>query len=37
MPYIHINKETNEIKLFGSIIGLCEATGIKPDNLYKLN
>lgn len=34
MPYIHINKETNEIKLFGSIVSLCGATGIKPDNLY---
>tara|TARA_R110002051_G_C8769409_1_gene503321 strand:+ start:4492 stop:4677 length:186 start_codon:yes stop_codon:yes gene_type:complete len=34
MPYIHINKETNEARIFGSIKGLSDATGIKSDNLY---
>lgn len=34
MPYIYLNKETNEARIFGSIAGLSQSTGIKPDNLY---
>ena len=34
MAYIYINKETNKARIFGSIKSLCNATGIKPDNLY---
>ena len=34
MAYIYINKETKEARIFGSITSLCNATGIKPDNLY---
>ena len=34
MPYIYINKQTNEARIFGGIKSLCNATGIKPDNLY---
>lgn len=34
MAYIYLNKETNEARIFGSITALCNATGIKPDNLY---
>lgn len=34
MPYIHHNKLTNQLRVFGSITALSKATGIKPDNLY---
>lgn len=34
MAYIYLNKETNEARIFGSITSLCNATGVKPDNLY---
>lgn len=34
MAYIYQNKVTNELRLFGSVKSLSEATGIKPDNLY---
>jgi len=34
MPYIYINKETKEARIFGSITSLCNVTGLKPDNLY---
>lgn len=34
MAYIYLNKETNELRCFGSITALSKATGIKPDNLY---
>ena len=34
MAYIYLNKETNEARIFGSITSLCNATNIKPDNLY---
>ncbi len=34
MPYIYHNKETNVLRVFGSISALSKATGIKPDNLY---
>tara|TARA_R110002124_G_scaffold283449_1_gene459462 strand:- start:1591 stop:1773 length:183 start_codon:yes stop_codon:yes gene_type:complete len=34
MAYIHLNKQTNELRVFGSIMALSKETGIKPDNLY---
>lgn len=34
MAYIYLNKETKEARIFGSITALCNATEIKPDNLY---
>lgn len=34
MAYIYLNKETKEARIFGSITSLCNATRIKPDNLY---
>lgn len=34
MAYIYLNKETNQLRCFGSITALSKATGIKPDNLY---
>ena len=34
MPYIYINKQTKEARIFGSITSLSNAIGIKPDNLY---
>ena len=34
MAYVHINKQTNEVRIFGSVKSLCNTTGIKPDNLY---
>jgi hypothetical protein len=34
MPYIYLNKETNGLRVFGSITALSKSTGIKPDNLY---
>lgn len=34
MAYIYLNKETKELRCFGSVSALCKATGIKPDNLY---
>ena len=34
MPYIHLNKENNKLRCFGSVTALSKATGIKPDNLY---
>jgi len=36
MAYIYLNKETNESRIFGSITSLCNATKIKPDNLYRV-
>ena len=36
MAYIYLNKEINEARIFGSIMSLCNATGIKPDNLYRV-
>lgn len=36
MAYIFLNKETNESRIFGSITSLCNATKIKPDNLYRV-
>lgn len=36
MAYIYLNKETNQLRCFGSVSALCEATGIKPDNLYRV-
>lgn len=34
MAYIYLNKQTNELRCFGSITALSKTTGIKPDNLY---
>ena len=34
MAYIYLNKETNEARIFGGVTSLCNATNIKPDNLY---
>ena len=34
MAYIYLNKKTNAARIFGSIASLCNATKIKPDNLY---
>ena len=34
MPYIHINKETKEVELFGNLASLSFFTGIKK---YKLH
>jgi hypothetical protein len=34
MAYIYLNKKTKEARIFGSVTSLCNATGIKPDNLY---
>lgn len=34
MAYIYLNKETNELRCFGSIKALSKATGVKADNLY---
>ena len=34
MAYIYLNKETNQLRCFGSITALSKSTGIKPDNLY---
>ena len=34
MAYIYLDKETNELRCFGSITALSKATGVKPDNLY---
>jgi hypothetical protein len=36
MAYIYINKQTKEARIFGSIKSLCNATKIKPDNLYRV-
>tara|TARA_R110000737_G_scaffold253344_1_gene262762 strand:- start:83 stop:265 length:183 start_codon:yes stop_codon:yes gene_type:complete len=35
MAYIYLNKENKEARIFGSITSLCNATKIKPDNLYR--
>lgn len=34
MAYIYQNKETNDLRVFGSITALCKAMDLKPDNLY---
>lgn len=34
MAYIYLNKQTNELRCFGSIKALSKATEVKPDNLY---
>ena len=32
--YIHQDKETEEIKAFGSIVALCDTLGLKKDRFY---
>jgi len=34
MPYIHLNKKTNYLSLFGSLKTLSEKLNIDLDNLY---
>ena len=34
MPYVHINKQTNEVRTFGSVKSLSNALKIPIDNLY---
>ena len=34
MAYVHINKETNKVRVFGSIKSLSKALKIPIDNLY---
>lgn len=34
MVYIYIEKLTEKVLCFGSVTALCDATGLKPDNLY---
>ena len=34
MIYIYVNKTTNELKSFGSLVALCSATGLKKDRFY---
>lgn len=34
MPYIYIDKQTNDALLYGSIKSLSDHTGMKTDNLY---
>lgn len=34
MAYIYLNKQTNQLRCFGSVTALSNATGLKPDNLY---
>lgn len=36
MAYIYINKETKEIRAFGSIKALSNALNIPIDNLYRV-
>jgi hypothetical protein len=36
MAYVHINKETNNIRVFGSIKGLSNSIKIPIDNLYTI-
>ena len=34
MPYIYQDKQTDKLRIFGSVTAISKATGIKPDNLY---
>tara|TARA_B100000795_G_C22688964_1_gene394827 strand:- start:796 stop:978 length:183 start_codon:yes stop_codon:yes gene_type:complete len=34
MPYIYLNKQTNILKVFGSIKALCISVDLKVDNFY---
>ena len=34
MAYVHINKQTNEVRTFGSVKSLSNALKIPIDNLY---
>mgnify|MGYP003665021671 FL=1 len=34
MIYLYINKQTNELKAYGSLVALCSATGLKKDRFY---
>lgn len=34
MIYLYINKLTNEPRVFGSLVALCSATGLKKDRFY---
>lgn len=34
MAYVHINKQTNKVRVFGSVKGLSNALKIPIDNLY---
>lgn len=34
MIYLYINKITNEPRVFGSLVALCFATGLKKDRFY---
>lgn len=34
MAYVHINKQTNKVRVFGSIKSLSKAIEIPIDNLY---
>lgn len=34
MAYVHINKQTNEVRAFGSIKSLSKSLKIPIDNLY---
>ena len=34
MIYLYINKQTNELKAYGSFVALCSATGLKKDRFY---
>ena len=34
MIYLYINKITNELRVFGSLVALCSATGLKKDRFY---
>lgn len=34
MIYIHTDKRTNQILLFGSLVALCNYTGLKKDRFY---
>ena len=36
MPYIYINKKTNDLQCLGSIKALSKATGIKLNKLYTI-
>ena len=36
MPYLYIDKATNETKLFKTIVSLSKTLNIKIDNLYRV-
>lgn len=34
MIYIYIDKQTRAVLAFGSLVALCDATGLKKDRFY---